>query len=157
MRKLSKLSLLLSLVLAAGCEHQSTTFLQDRFEPIQENFSSITDPRARWEAYRLHDYVFEQQRICFCAPPPDHEVVVTNNQVTLVVGPSGEVLRTDIGMTVDQIFAWIDSLRQQKVDQLEVEYHARYGYPTRLALDGSFGTADDELTLHIKSLRKLRK
>lgn len=60
-------------------------------------------------------------------------------------------------MTVDQIFAWVDTLRHHQVDQLEVEYHPRYGYPTRLRLDESFGVADDELTLYIHSLRKLRK
>jgi hypothetical protein len=62
-----------------------------------------------------------------------------------------------VNITVDQLFAWVDTLRQHKVDQLEVEYHPRYGYPTRLRLDSSFDIIDDELSLYIHSLQKLRK
>ena len=148
MQNLLRLSILLSVMLANGCEHQGGTFLQNGFEPIHEDFSAIVDPRARWQAYGLRDYVFEQRQICFCGPPDHQQVIVQNNQVSLVIGPRGEAVPMAIGMTVDQIFAWVDTLRQQQVDQLEVEYEPRYGYPTRRRLDRSCWFIDVDLNMY---------
>ncbi len=52
--------LALMATLAMGCEHQAITFSHDGFEPIQEDFSDIAIPRARWQAEKI------KQAYSFC-------------------------------------------------------------------------------------------
>ena len=145
-------------MLAVACGHRNATLAQDHFEPIQEDHSAISEPRSRWQAYGLQNYVFTQNRVCYCAPPHTVDIVVQNGRVARVTSDAGEpVANYHPAMTLTQMFAWIDTLQQHKPARLEVEYDARFGFPARLQLDKSVQMADDELDLRITALRRLRK
>lgn len=143
------------LFLFAACEHDLAVFPYEAI-PIDEDFSSIVDPRARWKAYNLRDYVIEQEPLCFCGAVGNHQVVVRDNKVISVVklqDKSSE--RVGYFRTVDEIFDWLDAAKLQNPAVLEVEYHHRFGYPTRIYYDESYRLVDEELTLYMRSLRKL--
>jgi Family of unknown function (DUF6174) len=56
--------------------------------------------------------------------------------------------------TVEKLFDFIEQAK--KADKLEVGFDENLGHPTRITYDGSFGTADDELSLWIKSLEVIK-
>ncbi|NUM64844.1 hypothetical protein HUU39_06160 [candidate division KSB1 bacterium] len=72
-------------------------------------------------------------------------------QVTEVLGLNGErlPLTGDI-RSIDQIFEWLEELRKQKPDYLAVEYHPRYGHPTKITLNPNCRNTDDELSLSLE-------
>ncbi|MCI0690915.1 DUF6174 domain-containing protein [candidate division KSB1 bacterium] len=143
------------LFLLAGCEHDLTVFPYEAF-PISEDFSSIADPRARWKAYNLRDYIIEQEPLCFCGLSGKHQVVVRENKVVSAANlQTKSSVPVDYFRTIDEIFDWLDVAKLQNPAVLEVEYHPRFGYPTKIRYDESFNRVDEELTLYMRSLRKI--
>ncbi len=141
--------------LFAACERDLLVFPYEIL-PINEDFSSIADPRTRWKAYNLRDYIIEQERLCFCGAGGKHQVVVRDNKVVSAANlQKKSSVSVDYFRTVDEAFDWLDAVKLQTPAFLEVEYHPRFGYPTKIRYDRSSYTVDDELTLYMRSLRKI--
>lgn len=146
---------------SAGCEQQASSVLGSGFQPESffENHASISDPRERWEAYGLDDYVIEEQRLCFCPPPHGFvTLVVRDNKIVSGNDPSNDrqLSAADLQsfQTVEALFDWIESAGERSPRLLDVEYDAQFGYPTRIIYDQSEYIADEEITYHLKGLRK---
>lgn len=151
--------LLLPLILAlAGCELVSNTSEVERTRAVTADFSNIEDPRARWEAYELADYTIEQVLGCFCAGPRKFVAVVRDNDV-VALQKASPALEDESWLdgyhTVDELFDLIEDARERDPAVLEVSYHPRYGYPTRIYVDYSAQTADEELGFTLSNLRRL--
>ncbi len=139
MKRIAALAAIILLPLA--CEHADALLLEG---------SSLSGARARWQALQWQNYSFEQQRHSawgsqWC------RIMVTGKQVTEVLGLNGErlPLTGDI-RSIDQIFEWLEELRKQKPDYLAVEYHPRYGHPTKITLNPNCRNTDDELSLSLE-------
>lgn len=131
-------------------------------ELITVDYSSIPDPRARWQAYQLRSYVFEQQRSCFCVNGGATCLVyVSNDKVTDVVRKSdGHSLFTEFGClykTANQLLDLADSLKQVSVARLVIEYDEKFGFPKYIYVDPSFQIADEEYAFLTSSVRRLLK
>lgn len=56
-------------------------------------------------------------------------------------------------MSVEQIFDWIEKLRAQHPEKLEVNYNPEHGYPERILFGYSANTANGEFTLALRNLK----
>jgi hypothetical protein len=54
------------------------------------------------------------------------------------------VLRSSLGRTVNDLFAFVSHLLNVDAFRLSVEYHPQLGYPTVIAWDQDERVADDE-------------
>src|SRR5690606_23652442 len=149
-------TLLFSMILVfASCELVSNTSDFDRTRTVTEDFSSIEDPRARWEAYELTDYTIEQRLGCFCAGPLQFVAVVRDNDVVALRNaspPLEDESWVDHYRTVEELFDLIEEAQEVDPAVLEVTYHPRYGYPTRIYIDYSAQTADEEVGFTLSNL-----
>ena len=110
--------------------------------------------RERWERQQLASYRYSYAKECFCAMADAIEIEV-RNRVVVAAFPSGSgesvpEYALDQLPTVDSLFAIVDRAIAGRVDLLEVEYHPILGYPTRIAVDQAFNTADEGV-VHIAS------
>jgi hypothetical protein len=114
--------------------------------------------RQRWASARLHDYEFDYQLSCFCAPESTEQVhiVVRGDDVSSVVRvrdglPAGS--RPGGWPTVETLFADVQRLLDAKAERLEVTYDPTYGYPRQIAVDVYLRAADDESFQTASNLR----
>lgn len=149
-----------------GCDilGEDETTNQYTTEAVVGDHSDISEPRARWEAYGLENYTIEQTRTCECALPYTFTVVVRSGEVVDVLYelPEDEkrwpvndyetVLAN--AMTIDSLFALIESERPSAAN-IDVAYHAKYGYPTEVFIDRDERIADEEIIRSVADLKKL--
>lgn len=121
--------------------------------------AELTRNRQRWIAAGLHDYVFDYQRLCFCAPESTEPVRISVRQDAVVA-----VTRQSDGQPVDAKYGWprVDALfddiqgrLDQHVARITVDYDATYGYPRSIVVDVAAMTADDEYSHTAGNLRPL--
>ena len=119
----------------------------------------LTRNRQRWVAAGIHDYAYDYQRLCFCAPESTQPVRITVRQDAVVA-----VVRQSDGQPVDAKYGWprIDALfddiqgrLDQHVARIDVDYDATYGYPRSIVVDVAAMAADDEYSHTTANLRPL--
>lgn len=126
----------------------------DHTESLLQNLSVMVNPHERWQSLRLSNYSIEQEHLCFCRAPHWYKVIVKNRRVSEVLGLNGEKLTlTSEIMSVEQIFDWIEKLRAQHPEKLEVNYNPEHGYPERILFGYSANTANGEFTLALRNLK----
>ena len=158
---LTILPVLIMNLFSAGCEHsvQSPAGGQLTYESILNDYSSITNPRERWRAYDLKDYVIEQEQLCFCPPPHGFiRLVIKDNKVVEGFKDDGTALTAEElqwQKTVDELFDWIEEAQSTNPRTLDVEYDSKYGYPTRIVYDQSEFMADEEETYSLRGLQRI--
>jgi hypothetical protein len=131
-------------------------------DSIDADHSTIADPRARWQAYQLRDYVLEQQRMCFCINGGETCLVyVANDKVTDAIRKSdGKSILGEFGSlyrTANQLLDLADSLNAVPVARLVVEYDSKFGFPKYIWVDPNAQIADEEYGYRTTSIRKLLK
>jgi len=143
-----------ALILIVGCEHAMTP---DAL--LEKDYSDITEPATRWQAYGLKNYSIEQKRICFCRFPHGFvRLVIKNNKIvegldlTNLQPVPQETLK--YYQTIEEVFAWIEETKALNPARLDVEYDAGFGYPKKIAFDYSEGVADDELWIEMQALKR---
>lgn len=162
---MSMVSRIVLLVLLGLSSVSCVDFGSEVGEPMQmieENYSYIDDPEARWRAYGLVDYVIEEERGCFCVYGGEYcKVYVKKNQVldVVVLSNGGHVPEQfqPAYKTVDDLFTFVHSIKPDSVAYFQVEYDSRFGYPKRVAVDYSKFIADEEIAYHIRAIYHLPK
>lgn len=120
------------------------------FEPESRSKEQIelTRNRQRWTAAGIHDYAFDYRLLCFCGPGVTDPVRITVRAgaiVAVVRQSDGLPVAGEFGwLTVDGLFADIQSRLDQHVASMTVEYDPTYGYPRSIAVDLIASAADDE-------------
>jgi len=116
--------------------------------------------RQRWASAGMHDYEFDFQRNCFCAPEatePVHILVRRDAIVSVVRTRDGQPASTTFGVwpRVDELFADVQQRVDQHAERLDVRYDPTFGYPLSVVVDIAATTADDEYSLSAGNLRRL--
>ena len=116
--------------------------------------------RQRWASAGLHDYEFDFQRSCFCAPQATQQVhiVVRRDAIVSVVRTSdGQSASTSFTAwpRVDELFLDVQQRLEQHIERLDVSYEPTFGYPRSIVADIALMTADDEYALTAGNLRRL--
>jgi len=121
------------------------------------DYSFIHDPLARWQAYKLSSYTIDQERDCFCPNGGVHVrlTIVDDRIVNAVKVSDGSRLPEATWggyKTVNELFAYVQSVDPDSVAEFHVEYDDKYGYPSFVYLDYSRAIADEELGYRTNNL-----
>lgn len=122
----------------------------------------VSDPKMQalmaakslWDAQAYTSYRFDLQRSCFCLNENNQAtVVVDDGQVTSLYSGSG-FLATDhfLAISIEDLFAEIESALQSATADATVTYNPDYGYPETVALDRIVLAADDEMYYSISNV-----
>lgn len=150
------------LAIAPGCNPFGS-------DPEEELRGELVRNALRWSSAGSEDYDLVQRRLCFCGFPFEPVLVRVRGGavVARVLAETGEPIDEAFAEPFqppgpppgffDSSFPPVEGLFEMiegaiGSDRLEVEYHDRFGYPTRIAIDGDFGIADDEVTVVVDSL-----
>jgi len=144
------------LILLAGVSSCSITGTSARDSQQLE----LARNRQRWASADLHDYEFDFQRICFCAPEatePVHILVRRDAIVSVVRTRDGQPASVTFTAwpRVDELFADVQQRVDQHVERLDVRYDPTFGYPLSVIVDVALMSADDEYSLTAGNLRRL--
>ena len=160
MRKFIAFQMLLFLIIS-GCADNGVNY---DLSEVKEDFSSIEDPRARWDAYKLNDYYVEQSWACECLPPYGGESYIVDGKVKSYEFydlPEGEYSeeqkewgRTRL-MTIDEAFDLIESY-EGKAHSVQIEYDTKFGYPTKINIDIDEMMADEEIHHSFSNLKEIK-
>ncbi|MEO6528912.1 MAG: DUF6174 domain-containing protein [Gemmatimonadaceae bacterium] len=117
--------------------------------------------RQRWASANLHDYEFDYQLRCFCAPDatePVHIVVRGDAISSVVRSRDGLPAVTRFGgwPRVDELFATVQRRLEQGAARVDVTYDVALGYPRSITVDIELLTADDESEQVASNLRAAR-
>lgn len=113
---------------------------------------ALADAKAKWAEKGTASYDFQTSRLCFCVwESRSVQVSVRNGVVTTATyvdngDPVPAALVADI-KTVPDLFDMIDDARASHAAALSTSYDPVYGYPTRIQVDYSATTMDDEITV----------
>ncbi len=134
----------MSLPLLASCDSMTSPDEQSFREEIEAH-------REQWEARPFRDYAYRLERVCFCLPGTQGPV-----RVEVRMGRVVRVLDTETGEPVAEhlhhLFPGVDGLFTILLDavdrdahEIEVEWDAGLGHPTRIRIDYDPQVADEEL------------
>ncbi len=147
--------IMMSVFLLLGCNSDD--------EPVNEPDVPLTGQKAldvnqtKWADANLTTYTFVVASSCFCVPEENIVVNVVDDAVaSAFFSPSGVLLddvRLAETLTIDGYFGLIQQGIDGEFAQVDVEYNADFGFPTRLYIDRSEGIADDEVEYQIGSLQ----
>ncbi|WP_421775404.1 DUF6174 domain-containing protein [Gracilimonas sp.] len=125
---------------------------------IEEDFSAIENPRERWEAYQLSDYQITQKRSCECLGMT-YRANIFDGSVEKVTYEGNQSEEKDEwasrnAITVERAF---DLLKQyeDKAHSITVDYHPKYGYPTKFIIDIHEMIADEEIIYRMNDLKRI--
>ena len=142
MKRFFLLVVLISLLVS--CNNDDDENNQDK------DFSSIENPRERWEAYGITDYTINERISCFCGGVLQWDLIVKNNiksevafDQTISNQTEAEILER--ARTINDVFDFIQSIDKNSVAYLVVEYDTKYGFPTLVSIDYDLNIADDEI------------
>jgi|AntRauTorcE11897_2_1112592.scaffolds.fasta_scaffold00930_12 hypothetical protein len=125
--------------------------------PIEDDFSHIANPKERWEAYQLSNYEIVQRRSCECIGL-EYTARIVNNSVQKVAyeGEQSDEYTTFAktnAITVDDAFDLIEEYSDEAYS-ITVDYHPRFGYPTKLIINIYEMIADEEIIYRMSDLKK---
>ncbi|MDX1545404.1 MAG: DUF6174 domain-containing protein [Rhodothermales bacterium] len=148
------LALLLLPVLLGGC-----ALLGDGGGPRSE----LERRQQQWARQGFDAYTYDLNIACFCPYfGPVHITVRADTVAALEfrlppdVPPPSEHERRFFSRTVEDLFDVIDDALREGADELDVEYHPEFGYPTHISIDYYEDAVDDEIGYTASNLQPLR-
>jgi hypothetical protein len=116
----------------------------------------LAQARARWQALGSDSYSFELDRGCFCVLAGRMTITVQNGAVAAAEYQdsrnSVEAALLTYLPTVPDLFDLIQDAFDRDAASLVVSYDPSYGYPTRIEIDYSATTADDQISFTASDL-----
>lgn len=125
--------------------------------------SELERRQRQWARQGFDAYEYDLNIACFCPYfGPVHITVQADTVAVLefmlppdVPPPSPEAQRF-FERTVEDLFAVIADALREKADELDVEYHPEFGYPTHISIDFYEDAVDDEIGYTASNLQPLR-
>ena len=127
-------------------------------EPQEKSPLEIS--RLKWKENKLNTYRFQFEWQCFCPPDYVAPVLVTVNQgaITKVVdvqsGQPVSLNRYKNYLTMEGLFDFVRSAIDENAIQIDVNYHPKYGFPTKAWIDWNRMVVDEEKGFLITELKQ---
>ena len=142
-----QIGIALLVALAGGCSILGLGGVED----------DLRDRRGRWEALGITDYTYDIVWSCFCGYPAGRPLRVAVRGDTVVslteVGtgqPPQDAPPAWLG-TIDEVFAHLLDEARRGADDMDVDFHADYYFPTRATIDRIKNAIDDEEELSLSN------
>ncbi|MBV6622343.1 MAG: hypothetical protein KI793_05190 [Rivularia sp. (in: Bacteria)] len=111
--------------------------------------------RRLWRKQKITNYRYTLTNSCFCVPEARGPVIIevrNGKTVSVTSEATGEKVNPDFFQnfdTIPELFNVIRDAINRRADRLDVEYDAKFGYPTNISIDYKFQLADEELFLSV--------
>ncbi|MEH2339254.1 DUF6174 domain-containing protein [Nostoc sp.] len=118
--------------------------------------------RRFWSGQNISNYDYTLSNSCFCIADARGPVVikVRNGQTTSVTSvATGKPVNPEFFQnynTIPKLFDVIQDAIKRKAFSLNVEYSARFGYPTKINIDYNSQIADEEKYLTIENFKVIK-
>ncbi|WP_375476423.1 DUF6174 domain-containing protein [uncultured Nostoc sp.] len=156
------LLLSLSLNLAAMSETPA-----EKVQYQTQTNNSLNSRRLRfnkrlWEQANISNYRITVSNSCFCIPDARGPVIieVRNGQTTSITSvATGKPVNPELFQkynTIPKLFNVIQDAINRKAFNLDVEYNAKLGYPTKINIDYNSQIADEEIFLTIENFQEIK-
>ncbi|MDZ7970617.1 MAG: DUF6174 domain-containing protein [Nostoc sp. DedSLP03] len=115
-----------------------------------------------WEQANISNYSITVSNSCFCIPDARGPVVirVRNGQpISVTSVATGQPVNPEFFQkydTIPELFNVIQDAINRKAFNLDVEYNAKLGYPTKINIDYNSQIADEEIFLTIENFQELK-
>ncbi|BAY65157.1 hypothetical protein NIES22_52600 [Calothrix brevissima NIES-22] len=133
--------------------------------PVRTNLNQrkLQFNRRLWEKQNILNYRYTFSNGCFCIPDARGPVVIEVRN-----GKTRSITSVETGLrvtnpeyfenynTIPKLFNVIQDAIARQAFSLDVNYSARYGYPTQINIDYNAQIADEELYLTIENFQVLR-
>jgi len=121
-------------------------------DEFSEEKRELSHAIQKWNAAQIQNYKWTEILSCECGGPLLREIFVVNNikesvdfdESLLFEGYTSEDVY-DASKTVEEAFDFIQSLINQNVASLVVEYDDVYGFPNIISIDYDADFIDDEI------------
>lgn len=126
------------------------------------NSRRLTFNKRLWERANIYNYRITVSNSCFCIPDARGPVVirVRNGQPTSITSvATGQPVNPQFFQkydTIPELFNVIQDAIKRKASNLDVEYNAKFGYPTKINIDYDSRIADEEIFLTIENFQELK-
>ncbi|MBE8967067.1 hypothetical protein IQ277_12670 [Nostocales cyanobacterium LEGE 12452] len=116
-----------------------------------------------WERANIYNYRITVSNSCFCIPDARGPVVirVRNGQPTSITSvATGQPVNPEFFQkydTIPELFNVIQDAIKRKAYNVDVEYNAKLGYPTKINIDYDSRIADEEIFLTIENFQEIKK
>ncbi len=135
-----------------GCDDNNP--IGSELGPVHDSTGPVMDRlcvhRALWEALGLEDYTYGVRRVCLCPFREGVRVTVVGEAVVgaadLVTGEVLEPNEVQWYLTIDGLFDLLQDAYDRNAHEVQVEFDASRGYPTRIFIDYSEMVLDEELS-----------
>lgn len=138
------------ILLLVSCQKEVTT-CEDAGQtcsPIEQ----FAFNKNKWENAGIVNYTMQFNIICYCIYREPFQVVVKNNRVDSFTG-NEEYCDSSCVMTIDDLFAEIESLIDRDPDYYDIEYDPVYGFPSKSFFDLAKNIADEEIGYQISNFQ----
>ena len=124
-------------------------------DPVGTGFVlSLRAAQARWESSGIESYEITVRRLCFCGfVEPVRVRVVDGAIVSRTVVPSGDPVPVTYAGHIPHVPGLFAIVQEAAVaaDELEASFHAVYGFPTEISIDGDEVAVDDEVVFRVEA------
>ncbi len=118
---------------------------------------ALQSNREKWDSQAVSHYRFKLSIGCFC---PYQGIMpltieVKDGQIVSLTDvngqPVGEEFRANFeeAATVERLFAVVEEAASGGADEIQVEYDAKYGFPSSISIDYIKEAMDDEISYHV--------
>jgi hypothetical protein len=148
-------ALLAAAALASGCGGLFSA------SELRARHAELIAARQKWTAHGIASYRYRFQYLCFCPASliQPIEITVRGGRLSAVVDPlTGRPAPEVAGQprpTVDELFGFVESAIDRRVDRLTVAYDPVLGYPTLIRVDPRLDAVDEEQSYYASGLTRI--
>ncbi|WP_309028641.1 DUF6174 domain-containing protein [Pelagicoccus enzymogenes] len=133
-----------------------------RFKPKDDTAyrEALEANRLKWSSFGFDSYEYEIRETCYCDPELLRRVrisVAGGEVASARAVETGELLDAASYLTVDGLFARVETALDEPADFVTVEYDPLYGYPRSAEFDWSVAWADEESGFRAKLLHHVEE
>lgn len=118
----------------------------DKAISLEKKIERLKSERAKWNAFTINNYSFDQQLSCFCVWHMTEKYSVTVSNKTIVAvddAPVDPELHNHL-KTIDATFDYVLQLLAEKPYKINITYHSTFGFITSFDVDRDKRIADEE-------------
>lgn len=142
-RATALLALLLASLAASACDRSATATVPD-----DTPLGRLKEAQALWQREAPPRYRMTVRLACFCGPTSEAPVVIEIGGGTAitrsVTGDGSPAAAAAPGGAVEELFKVVQDAINTGAAVLDVEYNARYGYPSSIFVDPAHAEENDE-------------
>ncbi len=126
------------------------------------NLRLLNSNRRFWNQRNISSYDYTLSNSCFCIGDARGPVVikVRNGQTTSITSvATGQPVNPEFFQnynTIPKLFDVVQDAINRRAFSLNVQYNARFGYPTQINIDYNSQIADEEIFLTIENFKVIK-